>query len=81
MFVGIDVSKNALDVALLSEGTKARHKLFSNEASGHQELLKWLGQHSTEPVHACLEATGTWAVEVANALSAAGHRVSLVNPA
>jgi transposase len=81
MFLGIDVSKNTLDVALLNEGGKPRHKVFANDAAGHMELLDWLGQHTVEAVHACLEATGTWACEVAHVLNATGHRVSLVNPA
>jgi transposase len=81
MFLGIDVSKNTLDVALIGATPKPRHKVFANDAAGHEELLKWLRQHSPEAVHACLEATGTWAAEVAHALDAAAHRVSVVNPA
>lgn len=81
MFLGIDVSKNSVDVALISQVGKPRHKVFTNNAMGHQELLDWLGQHSSDAVHACLEATGTWATDVALALQQAGHRVSLVNPA
>ena len=81
MFLGIDVSKKSLDVALLGAGPKPRHKVFANNASGHGEMLAWLEQHSPDAVHACLEATGTWADAAALALHAAGHRVSLVNPA
>lgn len=81
MFVGIDVSKKTLDVALLCDGSKPRHKVFTNDAAGHEELMSWLQQHGADVLHACLEATGTWAAEVALALHAAGHRVSLVNPA
>lgn len=81
MFVGIDVSKNSLDVALLGASPKPRHKVFSNDAVGHEQLLTWLGQHSVDVVHACLEATGTWAEAAALAIHTAGHRVSLVNPA
>ena len=42
-----------------------------------------LQQHSnnTPRVHACLEATGTYAEGVALALHGAGHTVSIVNPA
>ena len=81
MFLGIDVSKKTLDVALLSDHPKPQHKVFANDAAGHEELVAWLGRHSSGAVHACLEATGTWATGVALALDAAGHRVSLVNPA
>jgi len=37
MFLGIDVSKNTLDVALLNESAKPRHKVFANNAAGHLE--------------------------------------------
>lgn len=81
MVVGIDVSKKTLDVALLNVGAKPQHKVFSNDGVGHQALLAWLIEHRAQAVHACLEATGTWATDAALALHAAGHRVSLVNPA
>ncbi len=87
MYLGIDVSKNTLDVALLkADLKKPRHKLFSNNLAGHQQLLSWLQEQNLqeqniETVHVCLEATGTWAEAVALTLHEAGHKVSLVNPA
>lgn len=81
MFVGIDVSKKTLDVALLNDCSKPRHKVFTNDATGHEEIVSWLEQHASAVVHICLEATGTWATDVSLALHAAGHHVSLVNPA
>ena len=82
MHLGLDVSKDTLDAALLEPGkSKPQHKVFSNTAVGHEQLLAWLGSKGAEDVHACLEATGTWAEEAALALHQAGHTVSLVNPA
>jgi transposase len=81
MFLGIDVSKQSLDVALLGAHPKPQHKVFTNDAVGHARLLSWLEQHPASTIHACLEATGTWAQGVALALHEAGHMVSLVNPA
>jgi transposase len=90
MFLGIDVSKNTLDVVLLKQNvaslkqstqSKPPHRVFPNSTSGHEQLLAWLTSHRTGSVHACLEATGTWAEGVALALHQAGHTVSLVNPA
>ena len=58
MFVGIDVSKNTLDAALLPKADKPgkpRHKVFANNAPGHRQLLAWLadncwpGSQTTEP--------------------------------
>lgn len=81
MFVGIDVSKNTLDAALLKAEGKPRHKVFANNEAGHQQLLAWLQEQHLTVAHACLEATGTWAEAIALALHEAGHTVSLVNPA
>jgi transposase len=80
MFLGLDISKNTLDVTLLSDAPKPRHKVLANTAAGHQQLLKWLNGHTAVPVHACLEATGTWGEAIALALHQAGHQVSVVNP-
>ena len=84
LFVGIDVSQKKLDVALVSEGKKARFKKFPNTAAGHVELLKWLtrddGPAHQPRLHACLEATGTYGIAVATALFDAGYTVSVVNP-
>jgi transposase len=84
IYVGIDVSRKTLDVALLRPATeykKAPHKNFPNTAEGHTALLEWLHQNDAFPVHACLEATGTFAQDAALALRQAGHTVSIVNPA
>ena len=56
MFLGIDVSKNTLDVALLQGEGKPRHKLFANSAAGHRQLLCWLQEQGAPSLHACLEA-------------------------
>jgi transposase len=84
MFLGIDVSKNTLDASLIqkeNQTRKPRHKVFPNTPQGYQQILDWLRECSEQTVHACLEATGTWADAVALALHEAGHQVSLVNPA
>ncbi len=41
MFLGIDVSKATLDVALLTEqdARKASHKVLTNPSEAHQQLL------------------------------------------
>ena len=81
MFLGIDVSKATVDVALIKDDKKPRHKVFANTEAGHQQLLSWLNDNGAESLHACMEATGTLYEAVALALSKAGHRVSVVNPA
>lgn len=80
-FVGIDVSKDKLDVCLLMEGKKPRHKTFSNQPSGFQALLDWTERHAAGcDLHFCLEATGCYSTGVATFLAEAEETVSVVNP-
>jgi transposase len=79
--LGIDLAKAKYSVNLRRADQRRRQKTFPNTAEGHAALVVWLQTHAAEPVHACLEATGTYGDAVATALVAAGHRVSLVNPA
>lgn len=78
--VGIDVSKKTLDVTLLNEKGGKRRKRFANSAAGIAALKEWLPGKSQDVVHVCLESTSVYWEEVAEALHAAGHRVSVVNP-
>ncbi|MDQ2763590.1 MAG: transposase [Pseudomonadota bacterium] len=81
--VGIDISKAKFDAALLP-GERIKHAVFSNTEAGFQQLLAWLAKHRpdpTVPLHACMEATGNWGLELADFLHAQGVRVSVVNPA
>lgn len=78
-YLGIDVSKAKLDVALLSEQRLASGT-FSNDEAGLTKLLKWLKHRQVEQLHACLEATGRYGEGVALFLHEQGYQVSVVNP-
>lgn len=78
--IGIDVSKETLDVSIFTGG-KPLGKQFANTEQGFAQLLGWLAHRKLGRVHACLEATGRHSLGVALALHAAGHVVSIVNPA
>jgi transposase len=79
--LGIDIAKASYAVSLRRPEQTRRHKSFPNTAAGHEALIAWLARHATGPVHACLEATGTYGEAVATALVDAGHVVSVINPA
>lgn len=81
-FVGIDVSKRKLDVALLVNG-KTKSKVVENTAAGYGLLQRWLNERGATQAdsHVCLEATGPYSEGVATALADAGWVVSVVNPA
>jgi len=73
--VGIDVSKERLDVASAPAGTFCQ---FSNDESGIEKLVEWLPDSS--PALTVLEATGGLEVPVAAALAIANLPVAIVNP-
>ena len=78
--LGIDISKQKFDVALLVDG-KAKHKTCKNSAEGFEALMLWLEKQGIQKVHACMEATGNYGEDLAIYLYEAGHIVSIVNPA
>ena len=50
-------------------------------AQGFDALHTWIGKQGVEQTHACLEATGEYGAALALSLYAAGHVISIVNPA
>lgn len=79
--IGIDISKLKFDVCLILQTGKFRHKVFPNTAVGFSQLSAWLLKQKLQRVHACMEATGTYAEPLALYLHEAGQIVSVVNPA
>ena len=79
--LGIDIAKRDFEVQLEVPGRKARRRRFDNRAVGFQALTDWLAAHDAPQVHAVMEATGTYSDALALFLHAAGHVVSVVNPA
>ena len=79
--LGIDVAKAKLDCALMLPNGKYRNKSgIANTPKGFAELSHWLEAHQVRQVHVCMEATGIYWEGIAEHLSNAGHRVSVVNP-
>jgi transposase len=82
-WVGIDVAKSKLDVAVRDAQGKSKSHVFNNDLKGFAALIDWLVQRGCQS-HAsrvCMEATGPYSEAVATALSDAGWVVSVVNPA
>lgn len=75
-FVGIDVSKDHLDVAVRPDGT---HRRVPNTDEGLDQLVALLGP--VGPALIVLEATGGYQRRAVAALSLAGLPVAVVNPA
>lgn len=75
MFVGIDVSKDKLDVAVGSDGELWQ---VTNDESGHAELLGKLEE--VKPALVVLEASGGYEAVVAGVLWNGGISTAVVNP-
>ncbi len=74
-FVGIDVSKGRLDVAVLGESQVTQAE---NTAAGIHELVKQM--YSLEPELIVVEATGGYQRAVVDGLFRSGLAVAVVNP-
>src|SRR5258705_1480134 len=79
-WLGIDIAKDTFAACLLTEKTAAAGSLASSPA-GLAKLDRWLKKRKAGQVHACLEATGRYGEAPAEHLHAAGHTVSVINPA
>lgn len=77
--VGIDVSKDTLDVVAV-QGDVSRHAGFKNNDAGHAQLQKWMIQYEASSIHVCLEATGQYGEPVATYLYQHNYAISVVNP-
>lgn len=74
-FIGIDVSKNSLDVHILPEGLSLSYRY---ETKPMKALIKKLKTYTPELV--VLEATGGYEITIGIALADAGLPVAIVNP-
>ena len=74
-FVGIDVSKAALDVYRLSGEDSSR---FENSPEGRRQLIEWLAGKPIERI--VLEASGGYERWLVSELMMAGMPVVVVNP-
>ena len=79
--LGIDISKETFDVALLKGKKRTKTTKFANTPAGFEQLNQWLKAQGIERVHGCLEATNIYGHALASYLYNHEHRVSIVNPA
>lgn len=83
--LGMDVAKAKLDCCLLLDNVsgKRKTKVVNNTKPGIIDLLAWTAKQNISPeeLHVIMEATGIYHEQAAMALSDAGVRVSIINPA
>lgn len=79
--LGLDIGKTRFDACLLGSDSK-QNASFSNTQAGFEQLRAWLLPRTPalEELHACMEATGNYGLDLAAFLVADGMIVSIVNP-
>ena len=79
--LGIDVGKEALELALRNGEETVAETTVSNGSDGHEKLLGWLSGQGAGPEKTCvcMEASGDFEKAVAQRLYEEGYRVSVVN--
>jgi transposase len=75
---GIDVSQKTVMMAMRKGEKTAKPRQFHNSTEGHLSLIKAL--RSAQVTRVCLEATGTYHLDLALALCDAGLQVMVLNP-
>ncbi|MCB9032635.1 MAG: IS110 family transposase [Chitinophagales bacterium] len=75
--IGIDISKQTFDVALLdSKTSKWQHHVLENNKLGFKKLCKFISEQS----HVVMEASGSYYLQLALYLEMNNIKVSVVNP-
>lgn len=79
-YLGIDISKDSLDLYLLS---KDKHHQVANTAKGFKAMKHWLKQQQLDPqsLQVVMEATGVYWEKSAHWLYEQGAQLSVGNPA
>ena len=79
-YVGIDVGAKQLEVAVIGNGKMGKVKTFSNTTEGHNALVKYLNPKKRK-LKVCLEATGTYHLDIAVLLDKTEYiEVMVMNP-
>ena len=77
VIIGVDVSKDTLDIAALCSNEWLTRLTLPNDASGHRRIVDLATARSA---HVVMEATGSYHARFVAALCKAGLLVSVVNP-
>lgn len=82
-FIGVDISKSTLDVAIINQDSpnSALHCVFSNSKTGITSLLSWVRKQTTrnkQDLMFCMEHTGVYGLPLCSVLSEKGLLYSLI---
>ena len=71
--LGIDISKDFFDVALMKGKQVLASGQFSNSSSGFKSLQSWLKKRKAPVTWSCMEATGRYGDQLAYGSCSATH--------
>ena len=85
LFIGIDISKKWIDVAITLDGDKSSmpHNRFDNDQKGFIAMTNWIKDHSSINSQYwlfCMEHTGVYILKLCNFLEAADYAYVLESP-
>lgn len=78
-YIGLDISKDTIDMQIMHTNTQFAHLQVANNAQGHQTIIDYL-KALDAPVKACCEYTGIYYLGIATALHLANIPISVINP-
>ena len=79
--IGVDVSKDTLDAALLFTDESYVEAQFSNDDKDIKKLLAWAKKHGASQCPICVEATGSYEYDLCAEGDKARHPISIARPA
>ena len=74
--VGIDVSARELTVSVAGKTTQS----FENNAKGHRAISRLVADCAKREAQVCVEATGSYSLDLCFHLQSCGFRVMVANP-
>ncbi len=77
--IGVDVSKDTLEAALLFTDNSFAEQQFSSDAQGIKQLLSWATEHGAQQCRLCVEATGGFELDLCME-SYDQHPITIVPP-
>lgn len=83
VFIGIDVSKATLDVAMLQPGKTNQHCRLDNNLKGFQAMIRWVRKLAKCPIEEwilCMEHTGVYSLPLSCYLSEHHYNYCLESP-
>jgi transposase len=86
LYVGIDVSKHHLDIAVTIDGKTIEANIkTTNNQTGFKDSVSWITKYAQmytcEIIHCCIESTGVYSDGIADYLQRTeAYQVSLINP-